>query len=130
MPYSNVLTNRFGVLAFEICQAVTPDLVIFNCYCDKYQKEFFDRINESIKYKVGWNIDCFNISNVLIDWINSKEINKIKYISLDSGYVDKNIGHYKTFGYSFFNVLNKDDAHNMAKDIIKSLTEYGENVCI
>lgn len=130
MPYNNNLTNRFGVLAYELSQAVTPDSTIFSCHYNEYLEEYFIKMVESVRSRLGCKVNCFNISNVVFDWNNSKEWRKESYISLDSEYVDKKMQDYAAYNQSIFNVLNHKDAQKMSEYIVNILAEYGETQCI
>lgn len=130
MPYNNNLTNRFGVLAYEVSQAVTPDSAIFSCHYNSYPEEYFIDLKDSVLHRLGCKIDCFNISNAAFDWNNSKQFNRESYFSLESEYVDKKMQDYAAYKHPVYNVLNHKDAKKMADYIINILAEYGEAQCI
>lgn len=130
MAYTNKLTNRFGVLAYEICQAVTPDSAVLACHYDEPSNDFFINLKESIRYKLGCIINCFSIANTIFDWNNSKDWSKISYLSVTSKFVDENMRKFIPKGEAFFNVLNTKDARKMSEHIIDLLSEYGETVCM
>ncbi len=125
IPFNNKLTNRFGVLAYEVSQAVTPDSTVFSWYYEKYSTEYFNKMIDSIKYRLGCKVDCYNLTNVMFDWNNSRLENKMLYISLDSKIVDTEKIRHKELNISVFNVLNQKDAFDMADCLIGKLREYG-----
>ncbi len=130
MSFSNNLTNRFGVLAYEVSQAVIPDSTVFSCHCDGYRKDFFIKLKDSVRHKFGCTIDCFNIANVVLDLDSSKERNRTIYLSLQSKHVDEAVENFIPYGQSFYNVLNAMDALKMSEYLVDMLAEYGKTHCI
>lgn len=130
MLFNNNLPNGFGILAYEVCQAVTPDASVFSCHYEDYEKDFFTRMTDTAKKRLGCKVDCFSISNSLVDWQHSNYEKKMIYTSLDTGFVDEKIKKFKKLNIPVFNVLNSGDAGQMADYLINKLSEYGETSCI
>jgi peptide maturation system protein (TIGR04066 family) len=130
MALNNSIINEFGILAYEMCLAVTPDSSVLSCYYEDYNEEYFFEYVKMFKYKFGCQLDCFNLSNIKIDWQSSRLENKMNCLSLDSKFIDEKKKKYKSIRTPVFNVLNYADAKNMAELIIKKLCEYGETECI
>ena len=89
MPINNNLVNEFGILAYEISQAILPDVSILSLLYEDYTPLFFDKISTSIKYKLGFELDCFNISNVQLDFNKSNDLCKLDFITFDSRFIDE-----------------------------------------
>lgn len=130
MPYNNTLTNRFGILAYEVSQALASDCAVFCSHYADYGTDYFDKTNELIKNRLGFEIDCYNISNVMFDWTNSKQENRIIYTTLDSTFVDEKIMNYSRMDTSIFNILNSKDSGNLSQFIVNTLLDYGKAECI
>ncbi|TYQ14966.1 UNVERIFIED_CONTAM: peptide maturation system protein (TIGR04066 family) [Acetivibrio alkalicellulosi] len=130
MPVSNTLTNRFGVLAFEVSQAVKPDSTIISCHYQEYLEKYFIELEKFAKYRLGCSTDCFNIANSVLDYSQSPDLNKTDYVILPSSYVDKKISPYKKYNQKIFNILNKKDNQDMSEYIIDLLSKYGQTECI
>ncbi len=130
MALNNNINNGFGILAYEMCLAVTPDSSVLSYYYEDYNEEYFSDFVNMFKYKFECQLDCFNLSNIKIDWQSSRFRNKMDYLSFDSKFIDEKKKKYKSIRTPVFNVLNYDDAKNMAELIIKKLCEYGETECI
>lgn len=130
MPFSNKLTNDFGIVAYEAAQAVAPDSAIFCCHYEDYNEEYFSKMVNTMRYRLGCIVDCFNMANSELDWMNSKEQNKIVYTSLDSKFVDEKIKKYKGLDTPVFNVLNNKDASGMTEHVINRLSDYGKTESI
>ena len=130
MPFNNRLTNRFGILAYEVSQALEADCAIFSCHYAEYKNEYFKGLSDLVKYKLGFEVSCYNISNVMFDWVNSKQENKSIYTTLDSAYIDEKLNQYSKMEIPAFNAQNTDGAWNMSEHIINKLADYGNAQCI
>ena len=130
MSINNNITNDFGILLYEVSQAVIPDLAVLGCYCGDYYKEYFSKMKKLIKYRFNTNIECFSISNTIYDGIESQGKSEMEHISVSSEYVDNQIQTFKYYGEKIFNVLNLKDSKKMAEYIIDMLANYGQSECV
>jgi peptide maturation system protein (TIGR04066 family) len=129
MPFNNRLPNRFGILAYEVSQAVTPDTAAFSCYYADYYPDYFSKMAEALKYRLGCKVDCYNMSNIMFDWTDSKNLNRPIYSSVNSSFVNQKIRNYQRLATPVFNVSSSDGAAGMAEYLISRLAEYGETEC-
>lgn len=68
IPYDLKHNNQFGVFAYLISQAINSiDYSIFSMAYDTYNKEFYDFISLYMKYRFGFTIDMFHMSNCYHD---------------------------------------------------------------
>lgn len=67
LPYNKIISNNFGITAFEVMQALTPDFCILSLYSNIYTKEYFYSLQNLFKYRYGSKVDIFNIVNRKID---------------------------------------------------------------
>lgn len=130
MPFNNRLPNRFGILAYEISQAVTPDSTVYSCYYSEYTPEYFGRMTDTLKYRLGCKVDCYNMSNNIFDWTSSKAEGRMVYTSSNSRFIDEKLKAYEQLEHPVFNVLNSEGAARMADCLINKLAEYGETECL
>ncbi|AEY65014.1 TIGR04066 family peptide maturation system protein [Clostridium sp. BNL1100] len=130
MPFNNRLTNKFGILAYEVSQALPSDSAIFSCHYAEYDNNYFKGLSDLVKYKLGFEVSCYNISNVMFDWTNSKQENKIIYTTLDSTFIGEKIIKYAESDLPVFNAQNTDSAGNMSEHIINKLADYGNAQCV
>lgn len=130
MPYNNTLTNRFGILAYEVSQAVASDCAIFSCHYAEYNTDYFKGLSDLVKYKLGLEVSCYNISNVMFDWVNSKQESKSIYTTLDTTFIDEKITKYSKNDTPVFNILNTEGAANISQCILDTLADYGNAQCI
>jgi peptide maturation system protein (TIGR04066 family) len=129
VPFNEELTNRFGVLAFEISNAIAPDVVIFSTLYTDYSPSYFELLSTTIKYKLGYNIDFFNIANHQFDWESARQEKMLVFTTIDSSFVSKKISSYPKLCKPIYNILDKKNAQNMANSIVNLLSgEYNQLV--
>ncbi len=126
MPFNRMFTNKFGLLAFEISQAILPDVVIASLLYEDYKPEGFDIYANSIKYKLGFDVDFFNVANTQFDWARAYEEKVLSYLSLDYKFIDEKKTNFTKNEIPVFNILNKDDSDNMVNQAIEKLTGYAD----
>ncbi len=126
MPFNRTFTNKFGLLAFEISQAILPDVVIASLLYEDYKPEGFDIYANSIKYKLGFDVDFFNVANTQFDWARAYEEKVLSYLSLDYKFIDEKKTNFTKNEIPVFNILNKDDSDNIVKQTIEKLTGYAD----
>ncbi|MEK3739841.1 TIGR04066 family peptide maturation system protein [Paenibacillus sp. FSL L8-0323] len=116
MVYNNLFTNRFGITAFEAASAIHPDVGIMNLTYDDFNGEFLDKICVSTKHKLGFDIDCFNMSNHKFDTGRSKQDKELKFFTVDSKLVDEKIAQISLESkVPLFNSLNGTDTLKLAE---------------
>ncbi len=126
MRLNESFAGRFGITAYEISQAVSADAVVFSTFYEEYSPEYFNNLITSMKYKLDFDITCFNLSNVKFDWDVAKETGRESYLLMDSSFIDKKKAGYKALNIPVFNVLNKEDRINIANCLNDTLSYLGE----
>ncbi len=126
MKINDTFTNNFGIFAYEVSQAVSPDYVICSTLYEEYTNEYFIRLANSVKYKLGFEVDCFNFANVKLDWVKSNEQNSEVYVSLDSRFINKEKKRYRGLDIPLYNIFSMNDSQVIISDIVKKLSEYSE----
>jgi peptide maturation system protein (TIGR04066 family) len=122
MPFNKEFYNNFGIFAFEISQAIFPDIAIFSTLYGDYLPIYFEKISLSIRYKLGFEVDFFNLSNNKFDWKGSKDAKSMQYLTLDSELVDLKTQNFKKNNLPVTNILNQEDAKALTDNVIKKLT--------
>lgn len=116
MVYNNLFTNRFGITAFEAASAVHPDVGIMNLTYDDFNGEFLDKICASTKNKLGFDIDCFNMSNHKFDTGRSKQDKELRFFTVDSKMVDEKKAQISLESkIPLYNSLNGTDGLKLAE---------------
>lgn len=126
MRLNDSFTGRFGITAYEVSQAVTPDVSILSTFYEDYKPEYFEKLSTSIKYKLGFDISCYNLSNVKFDWEAAKNIFKESYLLLDSSFIEKKKAKINMLKTPVFNILDDNDRGNMVSYLIDTLSYFGD----
>lgn len=118
MVFNNIITNNFGIVPFEIANAVHPDAAIMSITHENYDVEFLEMVKNSTKYKLGFEINCFNMANRKFDSLKSKDEKCLRYITVDTEQVDKKIQALnQNSNTPIFNSLNSGSSLEMCKCI-------------
>ncbi|MGN1146420.1 MAG: TIGR04066 family peptide maturation system protein [Acetatifactor sp.] len=121
LPVNDEFPCDFGVLPFEVFNAVKPDAGICTLYCGIYSKDFFDNLKICIQYRYGISIDCIAMNNVTIDKGTSYEIGRLKYITVEkklmSSYLKENQKSEK-----IYSAIDKENLQEMAEYIIAMMS--------
>ena len=120
VPYNNTFTNFFGILPYEVSQAVEPDHIIVNIPYGEYDEQFFDNIIGMVKYKLGCGNISYGMTNCFIDINSSKQENKVQYCNLRFEDVEKKI--LKMPDKKIYNTLSNIQLEEMAEQIIEKLS--------
>lgn len=122
MPFNKEFNNNFGIFAFEISQAIFPDIAIFSTLYGDYLPIYFEKISLSIRYRLGFEADFFNLSNNSFDFKGSQFAKSMQYLTVDSELVDVKKQNFKKNNISVTNILNQEDAKALTDNVIKKLT--------
>lgn len=125
MPYSERFPEYFGITMYEVMQAVKPDILIMSCLYEEYLDKYFLNMAESIKYKFGVEVDCFNLSTFKVDINESEQNNALQYYKLNYEDVDSTKKGYQC-NIPIYNIMNGTDGEKMSQYILDKLEEYSE----
>ena len=89
--YDDILTCGYGVIPYLISQAVQPDYVIACIPCGEVDGAKLLNLSESCKYRFGFEIDFFHMSNVHVDYNASISKLGLSYDYLDFCMVEETI---------------------------------------
>ena len=89
VPYNNTFTNFFGILPYEVTQAVEPDYIVTIIPYGEYEEQFFEELGGMVKYRLGCNNISYGMTNCFIDINSSKQENKVQYCNLKFEDVEK-----------------------------------------
>lgn len=126
-PITNILNNKFGILAYEVSQAVTPDAVVLSLLYNQYKPDFTKKMSEVYKYKFGYSIDCFNISNSFLNISNSENQGVNEFITTDCKFINDKKQVYSTTDFPVYNILDSNDSKSMVDFLINRLSGYAQN---
>lgn len=124
MPITKMHVDNFGIAAYEIFNAVTPDFMILSAYYNSgFKGKYFEQLDNIMKYKFNVEIDCYNISNVAQDTYSMGDISPIEYVLWDNEELVKNIQAMELGEKTLFNRMTYGD---MYENIIEKLSDYEE----
>lgn len=124
IPITDIHINRFGILAYEIYNAVSPDAVVLSIlYDNNLSKDKIEQIAKIHEDRFGYNIDCINIGNVILNKDFDLFINLTKFIPIDWELIDKKVEVYNSISKPIFNILNSKDKEKMSDFLVDLLAE-------
>ena len=129
ITFNNYLTNRFGILAYMVSQAIESDAFIFCTLYEDFKSDCYEELEKSMKYKFGFEADAYSISNTKFDWnsymAQPAMSKKSQFLTINSIDVDSKINSLKDCNMPLYNILNEKDRAMMSEYIIGKLVEYG-----
>ncbi|MCX8129740.1 MAG: TIGR04066 family peptide maturation system protein [Clostridia bacterium] len=124
MPFNNDIHNGFGILAYEVFQAINPDASILSLLYEDYKAEYFDILTKKIRYQFGFDVDGINITNKKVDWMEmmNNKTSTIRTLSINTDFVNKKVKEFNNKSdIPVFNILDDSDSKSMAQVIINKL---------
>ena len=126
MKVNNKYTCYYGITSYEISQAVIPDAVICSVLYEEYKPTYFENVCKSLQYKLGFKVDCFNLSNYQLDWMRTDSSMQMCYTLLDSTAVIQKIEYLSGMEIPIFNIIEEDHGDEMYKFVLDKLSSYAE----
>lgn len=117
IPYTQKHTFRYGIPAFEILNAITPDYMVMSLFNGEYTDEFYEEMIKMCNYKYNADVDCFFNSHFV-------PISR----SINSDHLSYSYGNRltaKSEKYSVFNSESIDD-RDMYECVVNKLVNYGK----
>lgn len=125
LPYSHELTNKFGLMTYLISHAVEPDVVVYSSACDAWTEEYFNEMQRILKYRFGFEVNFFVLSNIGPNWNDAFLRHTLKYSSVSSEKVDEYISQING-EFPVFNALKTSHSESLNNSIINKLLNYAE----
>jgi peptide maturation system protein (TIGR04066 family) len=110
MPFDNIATNHFGLMAYIITSALKPDAVILNLYYNSFTDDYFRELNNYCKYKFGFDVTCFTIANTKYSLSLEDKVNYLSFLSLGGRYVMTNISEALKVKWNLYNAFAENGA--------------------
>lgn len=79
MQYSNRISEGYGIKSFMVSRALFVDYFILNIPQKSVEMDNFTELNQTFKYRYGFEIDAVGIDNKEIDVIYSNEMDEMNY---------------------------------------------------
>lgn len=116
---------NYCVSCFEISQSVKPDFVLLSLSFDKYEDKYFEDVENLIKYKYGFDIDCYHISNIMPDQNSLNEL-ELSYVITPKDDVSTLMNEYYKDKDNVFSLHNCNSKVKMVSYIIEQLSQYND----
>lgn len=126
MSINKEFTEGFGILAYLTSQAVKPDATILSLIYEDYNELYYNEIEKMMRYRLGCLVDCYNLSNIKFDYMESKSINEKCYTVIDSSFINKKILDCKDYNKPIFNIMDIESRNEMVKKVIDTLANESE----
>lgn len=126
MNYNNKYTNRFGVLAFEVCNAIQFDSVVVSTLYNDYNDEYFINMKQCLRYRLGIEIDAFNLVPLKGDFETLDERHRFDYLTLSSDFIDNKIKNFSHLEFKVCNSLNNKNRDELVEYLIDKLSSYSD----
>lgn len=123
MPNSKLQVANFGITAFHIFNAVSPDFNIFSIHCNGNNDKYLDELYQLMKYKFSIEIDCFNLSNIAQDPFSVNKLTDIEYILYNNDYPKEEISKLE---YKKCPLFERRSYENMYNFLINQLSSYDD----
>jgi peptide maturation system protein (TIGR04066 family) len=127
MKYDDIIHNNFGIFNFIVAQAIRPDYVITSLFYNEYEVDYFDKLALALGYRYGYQIDCFNIANKMLDFsdVNSRHV--LTFCSIDSKFIDNKLSYFnENSNIKLFNIKNNESKNKLIENILDKLISYGD----
>lgn len=126
MPVNEIHSENFGICAYEVSQAVTPDAAILSLHYGDYTEEYFEKMWYLAKYRLGIEIDCFALTNLVFDRVNAQERGYKCYTEVDVKVVENMVDKLKQPRCPVFNIMHRHSSEAMAEFLVDRLASYPE----
>ena len=120
LPLTKQKPGNFGIIAYEILNAVDPDFTILSLYKDEYKEEYFEEMNNLLHYRYNVDADCFYLCNCSIDRFSINSVLPIKYLEHKNEEIEAQCIQY------VHSVYCKNTYLDMTDFLIETLTGYNE----
>ena len=120
MPLNERHNMGFGIICYEVLNAIKSDFNIFNLWCEDYNNEFLKEMENVMKYRFNTPIDCFCFSNVRVDY-ESQNDDRIQYEVLDAEFVNQKMLNITDF--ASINLLNIQSSVALKEKILLQLVK-------
>ena len=87
IPYDYKYSSDFGIIAYEISEAIKPDFAILASPCMQYDMKFFEGIEKSVLGRLGVSVDIHTLAPYALDFTEVSFEKGLGYLSVDDDYV-------------------------------------------
>lgn len=122
LPLTQKLHGDFGIRAYEIFHAVSPDYLVFSMHLGEYNQKYLTEMRQLFHYRFHAEIDSFFISNWGIDSYSLQMGTWLKYLYLPKEKVREAI---EGIGEAC-DVFSLQEIEKIGENALDKLSEYAE----
>lgn len=122
LPFNATAHNRFGITAYEISRAVSPDASILCTYQDDFDDDYFSQMSTMCHYRFSSPIDAFIIHNTAIDFSEIALDDSISRLSIQTD--ESSLIHREVDGMQ---VCSRGNRNQVFDHILSKLSGYAES---
>ena len=120
--YNEQITRGFGMLHYQVFQAVMPDVLIMCTFYMSIEKDALEEISKICKYRFGIPVDVFHMSNLFVDGNETEAQKRV----VTNGIYRETVSEEIIKGTAvrqipIFNMLDPADCGGMANVILEKL---------
>jgi|GEM_PF-2606704 len=113
IPFDYRYSSDFGIIAYELSEAVKADFAVLSSLCMPYDVEYFKSVEKSFIGRLGIDIDVHSLSPYALDSNEASYEKKLSYLSVDDSYVCQTI---ENISYDKIINLNNQNGISFAVD--------------
>lgn len=118
------ISYDYGVHAFIISQAIHADYCVYCGLSEMFSENFISNSKEHFRYKFGYRIDAFHISNQIMDIVYEPQ-EKVETIYIPMDRVEKEArGLREQLGEAVYQMLNKDEFELFYQELKRELFDF------
>lgn len=118
MPINSNFPNKFGITAFEISRAITPDATVLCTHYNMFYKEYFENIMLLLKYRFSAELSCYYVNNTMLDFMNQDIQNDISLININFEKVSEEAKRNQKMGVPMYSSV--DDVYVKIEEVLNS----------
>ena len=120
MSYDYRYSTDFGIIAYEVSEAIKPDFAILSHPCMEYDIQFFKGVEEALHGRLGTHVDVHSLSSYALDFFDDDKA--LSYLSVDDSYVSEMISQA---GYN--NLINLNNMDGISSAIDRLVEKLSDN---
>lgn len=120
LPVKDDETSWFGITAFEVTRAVTPDASFLISHFENFEPSHIEELVTMFNYRFSLNINAIILNNMMVDFVESKHMSYVQDDVVAGGSL---ISHSDL---PVFNLSNLDGAFSMMVEILSSYSDVAE----
>ncbi|RCX12216.1 peptide maturation system protein (TIGR04066 family) [Anaerobacterium chartisolvens] len=124
MPMSKLQVGYFGIHAFEIFNAITPDFLALCLYGNDISDLYLSEMKKIIQYRFQTNVDSFYLSNTMQDVFTVNRAMPIEYFARETENIRLLVSNLEAAAGEKNKIYTELDIEAMVQQMVKQLNEY------